>query len=97
MLDQVNVRTRFLILIGCFVAGFALYGAWSFKALNEIQVNGPIYQRIVQSKDLIADILPPPEYIIESYLVCLQMANLGQAEGGGRISAIKSLLCTMRW
>ena len=60
MLDQVNVRTRFLILIGCFAAGFAVYGAWSFKVLNEIQVNGPIYQRIVQSKDLIADILPPP-------------------------------------
>jgi len=81
MLDQVNVRTRFLILIGCFVAGFAAYGGWSFKVLKEIQVNGPIYQRIVQSKDLIADILPPPEYIIESYLVCLQMANLDQGDG----------------
>ncbi|MEV4782744.1 methyl-accepting chemotaxis protein [Burkholderia sp. LMU1-1-1.1] len=100
MLDQVNVRTRFLILIGCFVAGFGLYGAWSFKALNEIQVNGPIYQRIVQSKDLIADILPPPEYIIESYLVCLQMANVGQSDGAtagdarqalaGRLRALKA-------
>nr|WP_315395660.1 methyl-accepting chemotaxis protein [uncultured Duganella sp.] len=91
MLDQINVRTRFLILIGCFVAGFALYGAWSFKALKEIQVNGPIYQRIVQSKDLIADILPPPEYIIESYLVCLQMANLGDGAGEARQALARRL------
>ncbi|MES2321981.1 MAG: methyl-accepting chemotaxis protein [Pseudomonadota bacterium] len=27
------------------------------------------------NKDLVADILPPPEYIIESYLVILQLAN----------------------
>jgi methyl-accepting chemotaxis protein len=82
MLDHLNVKTRFFVLIGCVVAGFALYGWWSFKTLDDIKVNGPIYQRIVQSKDLIADILPPPEYIIESYLVCLQMARLddGAAE-----------------
>ncbi|GJI89644.1 methyl-accepting chemotaxis protein [Duganella hordei] len=74
MLERLNVKTRFFVLIGCFVAGFAIYGSWSFKILSEIKVNGPIYDRIVQSKDLIADILPPPEYIIESYMVCLQMA-----------------------
>ena len=39
---------------------------------EQIKVNGPIYQDIVRGKDLIADILPPPEYIIESYLVILQ-------------------------
>jgi methyl-accepting chemotaxis protein len=74
MLDKLNVKTRFYVLIGCFVAGFVIYGGWSFKILNELKVNGPVYERIVQSKDLIADILPPPEYIIESYMVCLQMS-----------------------
>ena len=39
---------------------------------ERIKVNGPLYREIVQGKDLIADILPPPEYIIESYLVVLQ-------------------------
>ncbi|HEY3308351.1 MAG TPA: methyl-accepting chemotaxis protein [Desulfuromonadaceae bacterium] len=39
---------------------------------EKIKVNGPVYQDIVRGKDLIADILPPPEYIIESYLVVLQ-------------------------
>ncbi|NVN93401.1 MAG: methyl-accepting chemotaxis protein [Desulfuromonadales bacterium] len=39
---------------------------------EKIKVNGPVYQDIVRGKDLIADILPPPEYIIESYFVVLQ-------------------------
>lgn len=66
---------RFTFLIGLFAFGFIIYGGWSFKTLNEIMVNGPIYQRIIQSKDLIADILPPPEYIIESYLITLQLSE----------------------
>jgi methyl-accepting chemotaxis protein len=72
-LTGMRIRTRFVVLIGIFVLGFAAYGAWSLKTLNELKVNGPIYKHIVQSKDLIADILPPPFYIIESYLVSFQL------------------------
>jgi methyl-accepting chemotaxis protein len=75
MLKNLNITTRFVVLMGCFASGFIAYGAWSFKTLHEVKVNGPIYERIVQSKDLIADILPPPEYIIESYLVCMQIQD----------------------
>jgi methyl-accepting chemotaxis protein len=74
-----SLSQRFTLLIGAFAVGFAIYGAWSFKVINELKVNGPVYQRIVQGKDLIADILPPPEYIIESYLVTLQLAGTEDA------------------
>ena len=66
---------NFLLVIGVFSIGLLVYGGMSFRALEELKVNGPLYQRIVQGKDLIADVLPPPEYIIESYLVALQIAN----------------------
>ncbi|HYD94556.1 MAG TPA: methyl-accepting chemotaxis protein [Noviherbaspirillum sp.] len=72
---KLKIRTRFILLLGLFAAGFTIYGLWSFKTLDDLKVNGPIYQRIVQSKDLIADVLPPPEYIIESYLITLQLAD----------------------
>jgi methyl-accepting chemotaxis protein len=39
---------------------------------EKIKVNGPVYRDIVRGKDLIADILPPPEYIIESFFVVQQ-------------------------
>ncbi|MBN2512919.1 MAG: hypothetical protein JXB18_08285 [Sedimentisphaerales bacterium] len=55
------------------LAIFVGYAMISFHTLNTLRVNGDMYKRIVQGKDLIADILPPPEYIVESYLVVLQM------------------------
>ena len=73
-LSQFKLSHRFAIMISLFVAGFIIFGAWSFKTIDDLKVNGPLYQRIVQGKDLIADILPPPEYILESYLVSLQLA-----------------------
>jgi methyl-accepting chemotaxis protein len=68
-----KIPRRFAVLIAVITLGFVIYGGWSFKTLHELQVNGNIYRQIIQGKDLIADVLPPPEYIIESYLVSLQL------------------------
>lgn len=35
---------------------------------GRMKVRGPVYNQIVQGKDLIADVLPPPAYLVESYL-----------------------------
>ncbi len=69
-----NISRRLWIVAGVFVAGLCGYGSWSFTTLQELKVNGPVFQRIVQGKDLVADVLPPPEYILESYLVTMQLA-----------------------
>ena len=74
LFDNLGIRNRFAILLSIFTLGFAIFGLWSFKTLNELQVNGPLFQRIVQNKDLVADVLPPPAYIIESYLTVLQIS-----------------------
>lgn len=49
------------------IAGVLLTLLTGAEALNRLKVNGPIYEDIIYSKDLIADILPPPLYVIESY------------------------------
>jgi methyl-accepting chemotaxis protein len=66
-----NLRHRIALLIA--LLGLGGYGLFSFKTLDQLKVGGALYRQIVQGKDLIADILPPPEYIIESYLVTLQL------------------------
>lgn len=38
------------------------------NGLQTLKVGGPVYKDIVQGKDLIADVLPPPAYILEAYL-----------------------------
>lgn len=52
------------VAIGLLVATAVI----SFTTLQILRVNGPVYGEIVRGKDVIADILPPPEYVIEAYL-----------------------------
>ena len=66
LFSNYTLSHRFAVLITVFALGFAAFGWWSFRTLAELKVNGPVYHKIVQGKDLIADILPPPAYIIES-------------------------------
>ena len=37
-------------------------------SVDRVRVGGPMYTQIVQGKDLVADVLPPPAYVIEAYL-----------------------------
>jgi methyl-accepting chemotaxis protein len=48
--------------------GFVAVLLTSAQALRELKVGGPIYTEIKLGNDLVADILPPPEYVIEAYL-----------------------------
>ena len=60
---------RAMVLFGLVTAaGFAAVVFTGIYALSEVKVGGPLYNKIKLGNDLIADILPPPEYVIESYL-----------------------------
>ena len=49
-------------------AGILLIVGSGWFALQELRVNGPIYQRIAAGKDLIANVVPPPAYVVEAFL-----------------------------
>jgi methyl-accepting chemotaxis protein len=88
-----TIKMRFAIILSILVIGFLLFGFSTLKAMSTLNVNGPIYQRIVQGKDIIADVLPPPEYIIESYLVTLQLT---QTADPAEISALATRLRALK-
>jgi methyl-accepting chemotaxis protein len=92
MLRALNLPRRLALLIVIFSFGFIAFGLFAFHTLNELKVNGPLYHRIVQGKDLIADVLPPPEYILESYLVSFQlMATDNSAQQKELIARLETL------
>ena len=72
---DISVRTKLYLLLVCSAAPLMVSAWWSWETLRVAKVHGPYYNRIVQGKDLIADILPPPNYIIESYLMALHLAD----------------------
>jgi methyl-accepting chemotaxis protein len=84
---------RAVVLFGILiVGGFAAIFGTSHLALNELRIGGPLYRQIVLGKDLIADILPPPEYVIESYLeATLALHNPDQLTARrDRLAALKA-------
>ena len=59
-------------------------------ALSDVKVGGPLYDQIKLGNDLVADILPPPEYVIESYLEATLALN-NPAELAARRDRLKQL------
>src|SRR5688572_24074798 len=70
-----TIGRKLATLVAVGVIGFIAFGLYAYQTLDIVKVNVPYYKDIVQGKDVIADVLPPPKYIIESYLLVLQMQD----------------------
>lgn len=44
-------------------------------ALQNLKIDSPKYHHIIDAKDLIADILPPPMFVVEPYLLSLEASE----------------------
>ncbi len=77
------------IILACMIAAFAVF----LIGLNQVKVNGPVYGRIIDAADLTADILPPPLYVIETYLSAHRIA---MAKTDGEIDALAQRIDELR-
>jgi methyl-accepting chemotaxis protein len=75
ILKRISIKATLALLVSVCVLGLIALGLASHATLNAIKVTGPYYQRIVQGKDLIADINSPRQNIVESYLTVLQLLD----------------------
>jgi len=57
------------------LAGFVVFGLVAFVTLNELKINGSRYLRIIQGKDLVAELVPKPVTLTQSYLDVHQMLH----------------------
>ena len=89
---DVSIRTRLLLLGAWAVGGIVATALALGSVVRNTSIDSPAYARIVQNKDLVADILPPPAYIIESYLVALQMVDCER----DKLDALKTYAGTLR-
>jgi methyl-accepting chemotaxis protein len=80
MINKITLKGKFNLLILLFTVGALLFGFVAFRMISNVKVNGPHYELIIRGKDLQADILPPPAYILESYAVVLQCLNANTPE-----------------
>jgi len=70
-----SIKLRLMLTAFMSVFVVVLVIGVSLLTIQTVQIKGDLYTKIILSKDLLADILPPPEYIIEARLVTYQLAN----------------------
>src|SRR5688572_1553500 len=70
-----SLYVRLFATVVIFTIVLVTFGLFTAHTLSQVRIGGPIYSRIIMGKDIVADILPPPAYIVESYLLAYQLAN----------------------
>ncbi|XVJ59462.1 MAG: HAMP domain-containing protein [Tepidisphaera sp.] len=78
-MSTLTIKTKLAILVLATTSAFSVYTYFSQRTLTRVKVTGPVYTDIVKGKDLVADILPPPAYILESYLTAVQLTSTSDA------------------
>lgn len=74
-LRNMKLEKKINFLMVLFLAGFLIFGAFAYTGFSMVKVKGPIYKNIIEGKELNGDVMPPSEYIIESYLTVLQLTK----------------------
>ena len=73
--NNLKLNYKFGVVLILFAVGLTIFGYNSYTTVEKVEINGDLYKEIINGKDLIADILPPPDYIVETHLICFQMLN----------------------
>jgi methyl-accepting chemotaxis protein len=75
MKKAMSMSRKLYLLIGAFAVGFALFGVVTYLTINKLDVHGPVYEKAFLNKDLIADIIPPPLFVVRPYALVYMMVN----------------------
>lgn len=73
---SLNLRWQLLLLISTLSIGIVAAIYYDDVQDRKLAVNGPQYQQVILQKDLQADILPPPAFLLEAWKVSLEMVML---------------------
>ena len=65
---RLSVSNAIILFAAAVAIGLAALIFTSGYGLHKLRVGGALYDQLKLGNDLIADILPPPEYVIEAYL-----------------------------
>jgi PAS domain S-box-containing protein len=72
----------------------AIFGGYAIYSLNQIKINGARYRNIMLGKELIADILPPPQYLVEAHLTAFQLCDTREP---AEFAALKAKFANLEW
>ena len=88
-----SIRLSKLLLVFSLVLGTSFILSLGFLAftLESVKIDSPKYDTIIAGKDLVADVLPPPMFVIEAYSLSMESALHPEltTENVARIKSLK--------
>lgn len=90
-MGHMSLRQLFGFLTGFILIAFCFFSGFAWMRMEQLQVNGPIYHAVGQGKDLVADILPPPAFIVEANLLAHQLTFVTSSEQASLLAQLEHL------
>lgn len=84
-------KHRLWLLVGIAIIATGGFTLAVYDTVRTVQIHGPLYSQIIQSKDLATDALPPPLYIVDSYLVTLELLSAPPSKREALVRQFKQL------
>ncbi len=78
--NRLGDRGKLLTPVVLCVLAIGLIGWLSTTTIDQVKVGGPIDAAIISGKDLMADVLPPPMYLVETHLTVQETAGVSDAK-----------------
>lgn len=75
MLSRLRIRTRLALVMTVPLVAVVGVAVLSYQTMQAVKVEGPSYREIQEAEDLVQDVVAPPEFLVESFLVVRQLAT----------------------
>lgn len=73
VLKNIRVAVRLQFVVGLSLAGLVFFALMAMSTLSAVKIGGDSEQAIAEQNVLLADILPPPAYLVETHLATKQL------------------------
>ncbi|MEZ5263179.1 MAG: methyl-accepting chemotaxis protein [Acidimicrobiales bacterium] len=93
---SLSVRGKLLGLGAGAIVGLLLFAALSIFAMSAVRIGAERYAVISENNVLLADVLPPPAYLVEADLVAHQMLVAAQRGDDATVSALTERMGQLR-
>jgi len=70
-----KIRTKLTLMVLSFVVVLGVYAALSYNTRQQLQIDGPYFERLSRTRQLLTDIAPSPLNLSESFLTAQQLGD----------------------
>lgn len=92
-ITSLKLSTLIVSVLTIILLSVCLFVYIDIQTNKTVAINGEQYSKIIDQKDLMADVLPPPEYLIETWQLILQSVAMNESSNRQleeRITALRA-------